>query len=351
MSSLVTADLHLTDNPRDEYRWGIFPWLAKTAKSYGIKEILLLGDLTDAKDRHSAVLTNRMTNGIGMLTDICDVIVLRGNHDYINEAEPFFGFIDAFNGKHVCTFITEPAAVVLSIGRCLLLPNTRNYEEAWKGLDLIDQDYIFTHQTYDGCLTENGTELPGIPPSVLAKTQAKVFSGDIHVPQKISKNIEYVGAPYRCRFGDSYDARILMIGRTKDGKHQQQDLKFKTITKHLVEIKSRPSIRTQMASQDEIYAGDQVKVRVRLPRSLYPEWPAMRAEIIEYAAKLEWELTGPELIAEPEAPTTGAKAKSAPVGGYLPKEALGAYADQKELEPALRKAGMDFLKRATGTKA
>ncbi|HWY34909.1 MAG TPA: hypothetical protein VNX68_09695, partial [Nitrosopumilaceae archaeon] len=62
MSILITSDLHLTDKDRDEYRWGLFPWLKQQIISYKPTTLLFLGDTTDAKDRHSAKLTNRIVD-------------------------------------------------------------------------------------------------------------------------------------------------------------------------------------------------------------------------------------------------------------------------------------------------
>jgi DNA repair exonuclease SbcCD nuclease subunit len=349
MSVLVTADLHLTDRPADAHRWGLFPWLAKQAVKYEVEYILLLGDLTDAKDRHSAALTNKMVTSIRSLVDTGrQVIVLRGNHDYIDELEPFFSFL---HGEANTQFLIEPK---LQDGM-LFLPNTRDYKIAWAGLDFSKPKYIFCHQTFDGCLTENGTRLDGIPPSVFGKIQAKVISGDIHVAQRIGKNIEYVGAPYRIRFGDVFEPRVLLI--QDDGKFK--DLHFPTKQKHLIEIKAPSSAAnavkqlraTHRTGEVSIYEGDQVKVRVHLKRSAYPEWPAIRAALIEEAAASKLELTGPELMAIPEdRQKSASEAQAGPPSAFAPGQALNAYAENAGASGALLKAGQVWLKEAIGGK-
>ena len=57
---IILADLHLDDTPLTEYRWNIFPTIMSLCKDYNIKLIDILGDITDKKDRHSAILTNRL---------------------------------------------------------------------------------------------------------------------------------------------------------------------------------------------------------------------------------------------------------------------------------------------------
>jgi DNA repair exonuclease SbcCD nuclease subunit len=338
MSILITADLHLTDNPRDEYRWGLFPWLIKQADKYKVDYILLLGDLTDAKNNHSAALTNKMVASIRSLTENdARVIVLRGNHDYVDENEPFFSFME---GEQNVRFLIKPEL----INRMLFLPNTRDYQTAWAGQDFSKPDCIFCHQTFDGCLTENGTRLEGIPPSVFAKAK-KVISGDIHCPQRVGKNIEYVGAPYRCRFGDTYVPRVLLI--QDDGK--QKDLHFPTVNKHLIAIRSAHELFKAFDDAD-VREGDQVKVRVSMPRKAYPDWPAMRAKVIEDCQAAGVVLTGPELIAAPERQKARSEAQASAPSAFAPDEALGAYAESAGVSGALLKAGRVWLKEAIGGK-
>jgi len=44
MSILITSDLHLTDRDRDEYRWGLFPWIAEQIDKHEVSTLLFLGD-------------------------------------------------------------------------------------------------------------------------------------------------------------------------------------------------------------------------------------------------------------------------------------------------------------------
>lgn len=347
MSIIASADLHLTDKPSDEYRWGLFPFLIKQVRKTGAKFVVLAGDITDAKDKHSAILTNRMVDNLAMLGKEAMVIILRGNHDYIDEGNPFFGF--ARHLKNV-SFIVKPTLMILTGYEVLLLPNTRDYEKDWKGLDFAAPKFIFAHQTFDGCLTENGTRLPGIPPSVFAGTKAKVFSGDIHVPQKIGKNIEYIGAPYRIRFGDSFEPRVLFIG--DDGK--TEDLKLSVQSKVLVDLSSPSSAKevvkllNRALDKAEVFNGDQVKVRVSMKRSAFADWPAIRAAIVVAAVDNGIELVGPELVAEltkSEKPKDGQKLL---VEAVSPLGMLQAYAKKKALPNELKIAGEAILKSAVG---
>lgn len=349
MSLLVTADLHFTDNPRDAHRWELLPWLAKQAIKHKAEAVLLLGDLTDAKDKHSAALTNRMVQGLHDLAQVVQVIIIRGNHDYIDENEPFFGFVNAVysDTSNNIRFLTKPTMIQFSsMGEALFLPNTRDYKKDWETLYTNQTKYIFTHQTYDGCLTENGTKLEGIPPSFFAGFRGQVWSGDIHKPQKVGKNIEYVGAPYRCRFGDDYKPRVVLLN--DNGTHK--DLHFPTKNKVLVRLGPSDSLRDS-AVVETLYAGDQIKVRVELSRARYAEWPKVRAQIVQQAAELGLELTGPELVALPDQPkATPAGRKGGQQAQTGPQGAVAAYAAKKGASDALRAAGLDLLSQAQGGK-
>lgn len=352
MPILVTADIHLTDLPRDEHRWGLFQFLAEQADKYKASAIIICGDLTDQKDRHPAKLVNDMVLGFEVLAmNGRQCIVLRGNHDYIEEDEPFFGFVSSLEDvKFVAAYEENHNGIIP--GKVIgLLPNTRDPAKIAKP-NFSQCDYIFCHQTFQGSVAENGFILPGgIDPAVFGKTKARIYSGDIHVPQIVSRKpcIEYIGAPYRVRFGDSFQPRVLLIqddGTTKD-------LHFPTKGKHLLEINERDAIphnaQRAMATARVIKAGDQVKVRVKMKRAAYPEWPAVRAAILSMAGELQWELTGPELIAAQEKPAKGQLApKSGSPSGFSPDQALGAYAEKKRLSGPLLAAGEKWLKEAVG---
>ena len=100
---IITTDLHLTNRERDAYRWDLFPWLEKKLATTDSTDLVILGDLTDAKDGHSAALVNRITDTLANLP--VQVTILKGNHDYIDEETPFFRFLNKLDNVH---FIVQP---------------------------------------------------------------------------------------------------------------------------------------------------------------------------------------------------------------------------------------------------
>ena len=159
---MITSDLHLTDRVQDEYRWEIFPWLKKQAKKHEVSRIYILGDITDAKDRHSAALVNRIADGFWGLSMHTPLYVVIGNHDY--DTDPTRPWLRVFSGQ----LADDPQIIIepTSIENHLLLPSCRNPLEEWgpfKG-DADDHKIVLTHQTFAGCEVENGTTLDsGVP--------------------------------------------------------------------------------------------------------------------------------------------------------------------------------------------
>ena len=291
---LVTSDLHFTDKPRDEHRFGLFDWLCAEAKKEGtVDGFIILGDVTDAKDGHKSVLVNRIVNGFLKLSKIAPVYILMGNHDAIDYQLPFFQFSTSFDEIY---FFSSPYELTLDFyhydkdemckREVLFLPATKNVEEEWDPETFDEFDFIFTHQTFDGSICENGTRLPGISPKIFSGTDARVYSGDIHVPQKIGK-ITYVGSPYHIHFGDSFKPRVLLISADSE-----KSLHFKTVSKPVLNIKSPEDLYKKGGLKE----GDQVQIRITLPRSEFALWNDYRQRIQEITDDLGLQNFGIRLI-------------------------------------------------------
>lgn len=299
MTSIITGDIHLTESARDRYRWELFPWLAKMADEYQADNVIILGDMTDKKDRHGSALVNRMADGIAQLSERATVVILKGNHDYTDPACPFFGFLDKLSNVIYAAVPTDAELMVGPyLANCLLLPSSDDPLGEWGDIiakGFTSYSYIFVHETFKTALCENGTASPdGLPPRLFYDNGFKgwAIAGDIHVPQKLSlKNPsipEYVGAPYRVDFGDNYEPRVMLI----TAEATKRDLYFPCPMKHLIEIDANGECPQDM---DRIKPGDQVKVRVHLRRAELSIWPKLQKAIRELAARGKWELYGPEL--------------------------------------------------------
>ncbi|KKN90067.1 hypothetical protein LCGC14_0231800 [marine sediment metagenome] len=333
---LITGDLHLSSRARDDYRFELFPWLLKQCDKLNASTIILLGDLTDEKDKHSSYLVNRIMREICSLTDKeINLFLLKGNHDYVDQDNPFFRFVSSVPRVR---FINKPEFHDLEYEELgWFLPHTSCPEEDWKDLDFENVEYVFLHQTISGAIASNGKQLEGTSEDIFKGVKSKIYSGDIHVPQKIGK-IEYVGSPYQIRFGDNFEPRVIHI----DEYGETHDIHFPTIKKHTVSIKDPE----KLWDMKQLVEGDQVKVRMLLPRSSFVEWRSLKRRVEEICSEMGLDLYTVELE---EMVRNKLKAKGEPKKSDRdmvisdPVDILKAYCEREEVGSDVLKAGLRLL--------
>jgi len=293
MTLLLTSDLHLTDAPRDAYRFNLFPWMAKQQITHKTKATFILGDLTNDKDRHSSVLVNKLVDGLKKLKP--PIYILKGNHDYIREDLPFFQFLNAIDGIKFCTELT-----LIEDLQIVMMPHQLNQAALDNALKRVpDRWLVMMHQTLTGAISETGARLTGLVVPSNCKAKA-LFSGDVHVPHNIKYNrsdgqynvVTYIGSPYHVRFGDQFSPRVILLdGNGCDKLHnggRQTDLYFQAPRKLSISIRD-------LAEMPELKKGDQVKVTLELPRSEAVEWANHKKSIIDYCKDKGIEVYGTEL--------------------------------------------------------
>jgi hypothetical protein len=135
-------------------------------------------------------------------------------------------------------------------------------------------DVIACHQTFTG--SKVGSQvLQGTSPDRLSVANvgtARVFSGDIHHPQRVG-NVQYIGAPYQINFGDNYTGRVLYIGKGTTEVIEN----IEAPRKHLVTITSA-DIETSTWKKD-IYSGDFVRVSLRVNESEVLDVDKLKARV------------------------------------------------------------------------
>ena len=284
--ALVTADLHLNDNPRDSYRHDfMLDTLPKYIRQFDPKYLIILGDLTDEKDRHCAELVNAVVDYLHKYTEMVkEVIILRGNHDCLDPTQPFFGFVNKLPNV---TWITNPEIKTYpELGICTFLPHTRDYKKDWAQFNFAPYKrdpncgWIFCHNTFDGAVAGGNRKLSGIPADVFP-SNAKVLSGDIHVPQKLG-SVTYVGAPYTITFGDTYKPRIRMLTRNNGKLRIDTQMLLNTTQKRTIEITNLAKLDKHI---EEFAEGDLLKLKVHLKAEEYPKWNEIKIMLREWADK------------------------------------------------------------------
>lgn len=330
MSFLITSDIHMNDKPTDAYRWELFPWLETQAHNLKVSDIIILGDYTDAKDRHSAKLVNKMADNLTEMSQNCIVHMLIANHDYIDPEYPFWEFCRYQQNVRV---YVEPQQVQLHSGHlALFLPSTKNPQDDWKSFDFNAFSYIFCHQTFTGALSQNGTVLQGVPKDIFGKTKAKIYSGDIHAPGTVGP-IEYVGAPYHTDFGCAYIPRVIHI----DNSLRAHSLHTPFPRRFTLTISS---CRDLDGYTSTVNKDDQVKVRVKLRREDLHEYAELRERARQVCTQYGWQVCGFEL----DKLASAERSDLTPTTGYLTAEQrVRQFAEKHELSKDLEALGVSLL--------
>lgn len=286
--TIVTGDLHQSENQRDAYRFAFIGWLIELIEKSGnrpneksfpvvqgvnsISTVVVLGDLTEEKDRHSAELVNRMVDLFRKLASYVHVVILKGNHDYTSNADnPFFRFLGHLPN---ITWINAPIKFTdPDLGQVMFLPHTRDYKTDWADLDFKACDLIFAHNTFAGANVGPRT-MDGIPTDIFKGTP--VISGDIHVPQTFD-NVTYVGAPYTCDFGDDYDPRVLVL----DAK-STKSVPVDGVQKRLVELPDAKASLADALKKAHVNKGDIVKVRIKTTGDDRGDWTTVQKGVRDW---------------------------------------------------------------------
>lgn len=330
--ALLTSDLHLTTAPMDTYRWDLFPWLAEQARRRRVRRLYVLGDLTDAKDHHPSLLVNQIVQalcGVKEHSGLEQVVIVRGNHDGVDPEWPYFRFLNELPGV---IFVHEPGFVGKGV---LALPHSRDPEGEWdRYRNKPGAEEILMHATVQGAEAESGHRLDGgLSTRFLRQFKARrIWAGDVHVPQKRGP-VEYVGAPYPVRFGDSFAPRVVYL----NDRGAPEDLFPPTIRRLMLDVRG-PNDLEKVKTK----AGDQAKVRVRLERADYGLWHGYKKDVQRWAERRRVELASVELVPSERA-QEAAKRNVSAIAAKNPKQLFLQYCDAADVPEELRGTGKEML--------
>jgi predicted phosphodiesterase len=322
---LITADLHLSERLVDKYRRDGLETVRRIGREHDVECFFILGDLTERKDQHSAWLVNTVVDEILAFREIAPVIILRGNHDYINEEHAFFTFLNEFEDVAFMNYPQKMNWPFMDI-TIEFIPHGHDMVAQ---LDKAKADLVLTHGTFDGALS-NGQKLMGITRKVIRQ---RTISGDVHVPQSFGE-LTYVGAPYPIDFGDTYEPRVLLLDPAA-GKGIQS-----------IPVPG-PRKRTITLSGDkwefeqlDVRSGDMLKLRVELNTEDYARWSELKMELIEWAADSNIDL---QLI-EPVVTTALSRLKEKDDAPKTDAEHVENFSRKHKLDKGTRKVGLGLLK-------
>jgi hypothetical protein len=338
MNALLISDLHLTALPRDEYRWKLFDWLVSTIPQHHVADLIILGDLTEAKDFHSARLVNRIVDNLLRVfrcnNGLFKIHVLRGNHDGTDPGCAYFRFLGQYPAIE---FIETPFETQLGKDETVLyLPHSRNPVEDWKAVSMNRADLILMHATVKGSVAENGIVLDGTPPEVLrlARRGVPIFSGDVHVPQTVGR-VQYVGAPYPIRFGDTFKGRAVLL----DSERKATSLPIPSIQRRMITA-GAAGVSLSTLKTLKLGEGDQIKVRVRLTRAEYGDWGKAKKNTLASCEAAGVECHGLELERPEELPLPEQKRM---IIRRAPADILSDYCSMNKVPKHIAEVGQTFI--------
>ena len=326
MNWLLTADLHLTDRPKDKYRFGLFKWLAEQQQQHRVSATFILGDVTDKKDNHSAVLVNRTVKSLLQLRP--PIYILKGNHDFIDPANPFFEFLNWVEGIE---FVGESSFnAALGVAFLPHQPDQASFDRACRVIKRGSS--VLLHQAMAGAIAETGAVLPGLRASAIEFARpGGVWAGDLHRPQQCPWGA-YVGAPFQVRFGDDFQPRVLLI---KDGV--EQNLYYPCLHKWALRVSSAD----QLLKNVNLHPKDQVKITIALAPEEVVSWSRHKQQVLAACKELDLDVFGLKLEITGTAP--GNRIKHDPERAVTPKQIFKSYCDEEQLPANIRGAGSEIL--------
>jgi UDP-2,3-diacylglucosamine pyrophosphatase LpxH len=323
---LVTSDIHLSDRPKDAYRFGLFPWLVNQQTKYKPDATYILGDITEFKDKHSSTLVNSLVSNLKMLTP--PVYILRGNHDCISADNPFFDFLNEIEGIY---FITFPWQGLFSTAKIAMIPHQRNQSDFDTMCKQVPDGYGWMlHQTCAGSYSETGAPLTGFNIALIEQKQPRfVLAGDVHKPQ-LAGGVMYIGSPYHIKHGDNFVPRVMLLN--DDGTYK--DLHFPAPKKLSLHIRNAEEI----LNNKYLNKGDQVKVSVQLAREEIVEWQKVKEGVLKACQTKGLEIYGVELLKPVKRERTKVEMKVKSDAEYLK-----TYCDAEQTPKQMRDVGFRLL--------
>lgn len=288
MSILVTSDIHLTDDPNHEYRWKIFPYIKQLVENqdHQVSDLVICGDLTEKKSGHSARLVNRMATEFHKLSEhFSRIHIVPGNHDGEPGEQAFFEFLGMLSRINFYTKACYRTGGGFAPSM-LFVPNGMLAQAFKLRPDIGKLDLAFLHEGFKGVQLSNGTKLKHGQevPAKLGDLAHKIYSGDIHTPQRF-RGIRYVGTPYPIDFDEDHQCRMVMI--TDECK--EVIIPVEIIHKHTINVRTMDQLERTLRL---ISAGDQVKVVWALAEEDYGATAALYTSIYSRVHTAKAFLTG-----------------------------------------------------------
>ena len=228
---ILSADLQLDWNPKNEYRWSVFDWYRELSKEHNTDGIILLGDILDRKDHLPNKHIHRALKALWDLRDEGMLYVLLGNHDFGK---------DRHSVLHLLDYMADLDCFVLGNEHADLLPCDGDWWVAngwWPHINDPEENtnVAFCHETVPGIFADDmRTSLDNKNAQQMIQFLGNVpyvFAGDIHGHQVVTLDNDaetewiYTGAPHHVRFGEEWEPQCIIAEIDEGGVQEWESIK------------------------------------------------------------------------------------------------------------------------------
>ena len=227
MKYIVTADLQFDQQPRMSImtsagissrlqdRIDCWRWIVRTAVKKDCEGIIVVGDIFDSRTSIELPVIHHVCSEFYEASKDITLYLVPGNHDsYLRN--PSIHSLRSMAG--FATIADDPTFVFDSGGKLGFVPWTEDEQDLKDNIDFFERQgvsYAFTHVLLEGAAVKG----KGVPAENLELDRFKrVFLGDVHQPTKMSKTVEYVGAPMQMDFRDAGGKRGIVLLNTDANK-------------------------------------------------------------------------------------------------------------------------------------
>jgi DNA repair exonuclease SbcCD nuclease subunit len=224
MIILRVGDPHAKVSNLEEMK-KLFLFVADMAKKRRVNRIEILGDLFHSHAVLRLEVQEYWTWALSLLSDICETIVLVGNHDLSGDYGSSFSALSLFNllNKKNLIIIEKPQCLG-AFGYVPYCHNNDNFIHSALALSDGGARILVCHQTIQGSRYESGLYAPdGVQLGEWSKRFLHVISGHIHAEQEF-ENVIYPGT---ARWDTTSDANqrkgIWIYEHSEDGRIQTKE--------------------------------------------------------------------------------------------------------------------------------